>query len=255
MIKMLLVGELNDTLHSLSECLKGDFQIQMCSQDAKNIKDMIRIIRPGIMVFNIQEDNENVHEIFEMLRVKMGQMPILVVATPQMESILVEEKKGFNHLIILLRPLKAQDVLDGCYRLLNINVGEARPKEKKAPLVKKKILVVDDNALVLRNIKSLLEGEYEVILATSGEKGLDSIMTKKPDLVLLDYDMPGMNGKEVFDRIRSNESTKDLPVVFLTSVAEREHIMAVLVNSPSGYILKPPSKDKIIAVLKEALGE
>ena len=81
MIKMLLVGELNDTLNSLNECMRDDFQIQMCSQNAKNVKDMVRIIRPGILVMNIMEINDDVREIFETLKVKLDQMPILVIGT------------------------------------------------------------------------------------------------------------------------------------------------------------------------------
>ena len=101
----------------------------------------------------------------------------------------------------------------------------------------------------------MLEKNYDVLLANSGEKGLACMKNKRPDLVLLDYDMPGMDGKETFEKIKEDEELQDIPVIFLTSVAERKQIIAVLKNMPDGYILKPPSRDNIISKIRETLGE
>lgn len=255
MIKMLLVGELNDTLHSLSECLMGDFQVQMCSENARNVKDMVRILRPGILVFNIVEINEDVKEIFETLKVKLNRMPVLIIGTQDMYVQLNELADGFDNKGILYRPLKGTDVLMYCYQLLNIEIPKHKEDIIVKPSVKKKILIVDDNALVLREMKSMLEKSYDVLLANSGEKGLICMKNKKPDLVMLDYDMPGMDGRETFENIKKDEELQNIPVIFLTSVAEKKQILAVLKNMPDGYILKPPSRDKIINAIKEALGE
>ncbi len=254
MIKMLLVGELNDTLHSLSECLIGDFQVQMCSENAKNVKDMVRILRPAILVFNIVEINEDVKETFETLKVKLNRIPMLIIGTYDMHIQLNELADGFTKKEIIYRPLKGTDVLMHCYQLLNIGIPKNGDDTVKSN-VKKKILIVDDNALVLRKMKSMLEKSYDVLLANSGEKGLICIKNKKPDLVMLDYDMPGMDGKETFERIKKDEELQNIPIIFLTSVAEKKQILAVLKNMPDRYILKPPSKDKIISAIKEALGE
>ena len=101
------------------------------------------------------------------------------------------------------------------------------------------ILVIDDNAMVLRNIKSLLENRYSVAVAPSGKHGFMSIEQKKPNLILLDYEMPGMNGKEVLEKLQEDEDTKDIPVVFLTSVDSRDVVMELLALKPAGYLLKP----------------
>lgn len=255
MIKMLLVGEINFTLKSLNESLKDDFQVQICSLNAKNVKDMVRIIRPGILVINIQEINDDVREIFETLKTKLDQMPILVIGTAQIQEEIKIMLEGFKSFLILNRPIKTKDILNGCYRLLNLNVSEAGNTKETPQKTRKRIMVIDDNALVLRNIKSLLEADYEVSLATSGKKGLETIREKNVDLILLDYDMPDMDGKEVFEIIKSDDSLKNIPVIFLTSVAEREQILAVLKSVPFGYILKPPARDKLFSIIKEALGE
>lgn len=118
---------------------------------------------------------------------------------------------------------------------------------------KKRILVVDDSALVLRNIKAMLEPKYRVFVATSGEQALKFIPEKKPNLILLDYEMPEMNGKETFEKIKADEMSKDIPVIFLTGVDDKEHIFAVLQLNPAGYFLKPPTRSKLLDAIEKAL--
>lgn len=252
MTKMLLIGELNDTLQSLAGYLNEDFQVQMCSENAKNVKDFIRIYRPGILVFHILEWSSDVQEIFEMLREKLDVIPIIIIVTRDMEEQLNSQTISFKNQLVLYRPIKGRDVLEGCFRLLNM---EAPKHEEHAAASRKRIMIIDDSALVLREIKNMLEKDYEVVLANSGERGLSLIEKKRPDLILLDYDMPGMDGRETFEKIKAEEETMDIPVVFLTAVAERDPILEVLKNLPQGYILKPPSKEKLFSVIKEVLGE
>lgn len=254
-MKMLLVGELNETLRSLAECCEEGFTIQLCSENAANVKDMIRLLRPSIMVINVMEMKPEIVEIFTVMSDKLGAMPMVIIGTAQFKGELEECSKAFKNKIILSRPLGATEVLEACYNLVNKKAPVIEPKLVDSPdKISKKILVVDDNALVLRNIKSLLDKKYQVALANTGEKALDIIKNDKIDLVLLDYAMPGMDGREVFERIISDEEKKNIPVVFLTSIAEKNQIFEVLKNKPYGYILKPPSNEKIMSVIEEALG-
>ena len=76
---------------------------------------------------------------------------------------------------------------------------------------------------------------------------------KKPDLILLDYDMPGWNGKVTFEKIREIPEYVDIPIVFLTGMADKEHITAVLHLNPAGYILKPISSDKLLSTIESVI--
>lgn len=262
MTKLLLIGDLNDMLLNLSEHLGTNYQVQMCSENAKNIRDLARIYRPGILVFNLMEWNAEVKDIFASLAPKLDQMPVLVIAQQNMKYYMEDIVKLYKRAHVIYRPVQAPDVLQACYRAINDIPEKEESKESKMTNVitgeelgKRKILIVDDNALVLRNIKSLLEPEYEVILATSGQKGLDVARMRKPDLILLDYEMPVMDGKETFEIMKKDNDLSNIPVVFLTSVSDREQILAVLKSKPYGYVLKPPSKEKLFGIIKEALGE
>ena len=255
MTKMLLIGELNDTLYSLHECLQERFQIQMCSENARNVKDMARLFRPGILLFHISEITPELREIFETLKIRTGSLPILAIGTQEMEKELRDILQDFRNHLILVRPVTAGKVLRGCFELLGEEtVLEPSKSGGEAP-IRKRILVIDDSALVLREIKNLLSADYEVMLARSGEQGIEFIRKKRPDLILLDYDMPGMDGRETFELIKADEEMQQIPVVFLTAVAQKDQIIAVLKNLPQGYILKPPAKDKLMEAIKEALDE
>lgn len=111
---------------------------------------------------------------------------------------------------------------------------------------KKKILVVDDSGAMLKNVKGWLGDKYEVILANSGEFALKYLSSNYPDLVLLDYEMPHMNGREVLKTIRSDVRMKDLSVIFLTGKSEKEDVMEVMALKPAGYILKTEDPQKIV---------
>lgn len=112
--------------------------------------------------------------------------------------------------------------------------------------VKKKILVVDDSGIMLRNIKRWLEDKYQVILANSGTMAIKYLATNRPDLVLLDYEMPVIDGSQVLEMIRSETEFCDIPVIFLTGKNDKESIMKVLELKPEGYLLKSMEPQKII---------
>lgn len=109
---------------------------------------------------------------------------------------------------------------------------------------KKIVLVVDDSGAVLRNVKGWLEDKYQVVLANSGTMAIKYLSTNRPDLVLLDYEMPILDGRQVLQMIRSEIEFADIPVIFLTSKGDRESVMQVMALKPDGYLLKtlPPEE-------------
>lgn len=111
---------------------------------------------------------------------------------------------------------------------------------------KKKILVVDDSGAMLRNVKGWLEDKYQVILANSGTMAIKYLAMNSPDLVLLDYEMPVCDGRQVLEMIRSESEFADVPVIFLTSKNDRESVMKVTALKPEGYLLKTMEPAQIV---------
>ena len=83
---------------------------------------------------------------------------------------------------------------------------------------------------------------------------MTTIVKKRPDLILLDYEMPVCDGRMTLEMIRADEDLKDIPVIFLTAVNDRANIEAVLKLKPAGYFLKPAVKDQLLAELQKVLG-
>lgn len=106
------------------------------------------------------------------------------------------------------------------------------------PNIKKKILIIDDDPTMLRMIYNMLNGKYEVYMASSGMDGLKFLANYMVDLILLDYEMPIMSGAQVMQTLRDGETTKNIPVMFLTGKNDKETVMKVLSLKPVRYILK-----------------
>ena len=116
---------------------------------------------------------------------------------------------------------------------------------------KKKILVVDDSGAMLRNVKGWLEDHYQVILANSGAMAIKYLAMNRPDLVLLDYEMPIVDGKQVLEMIRAEKEFSDMPVIFLTSKDDKESVMQVMALKPAGYLLKTLEPAKIVQAVDD----
>ena len=75
---------------------------------------------------------------------------------------------------------------------------------------------------------------------------------QRPDVILLDYEMPVCDGRQTLEMIRADEEMKDIPVIFLTGVNDRENIQAVLRLRPAGYLLKPAVPERRIETIEKA---
>lgn len=110
--------------------------------------------------------------------------------------------------------------------------------ESIAASLKKKVLIVDDSDFMLTMMQKLLANDYEVLTATSGLSAIRSITLNRPDLVLLDYEMPVCKGNQVLEMIRAEEDFADIPIIFLTSKVDRESVKKVIGLKPNGYLSK-----------------
>lgn len=103
---------------------------------------------------------------------------------------------------------------------------------------KKRILVVDDSDVALHAMKNMLDTDYIVTLAKSGLSAIRNITLNRPDLILLDYDMPVCDGGQVLEMIRAEADFADIPVIFLTGRANKQNVQKVVPLKPMGFLLK-----------------
>ena len=112
------------------------------------------------------------------------------------------------------------------------------------------ILVIDDDPDFLHIMENWLCAYYNVDCSHSGASALAYLDRKRPDLILLDYEMPGMNGDQVMQRIRSNPTNGRIPIIFLTGRNDKEGVMKILSNRPDGYLLKSMPRDALLDCLQ-----
>lgn len=190
-------------------------------------------------------------------------VPIIVIADEENAAFLENESENYVDLIIT-RPVtiamiyqKVFEIVDGIEKEKQRLLEEERLRreEEEARNNRKHIVVVDDDKEVLKILKAMLEEKYNVTTMINGRMAERFLETKACDLILLDYQMPIKNGPEVFRDIREMDSAKDIPIVFLTGVADTEKIAEVLRLKPQGYLLKPIDKDRLFETIEKILGK
>lgn len=123
-------------------------------------------------------------------------------------------------------------------------------------MAKTTVMLVDDQESIRELVKGVLENAgFKVILAASGYECLEKLEKTKPDLILMDIMMPGMDGKETVKKIRRNPETKDLAVAFLTvSVASGFAAKTLKELGVIDYINKPFENEELIERVNKLLG-
>ena len=127
----------------------------------------------------------------------------------------------------LVRPFNAKEIRN---RLAGLAQTDSESQ--------KTLLLVDDDAVMIRTLREGLSTSYKVLPANSGVNALKILERAKPDLILLDYEMPGMNGPEVLAILRSKDETAKIPVMFLTAKNDLASISLIEALKPDGHMLK-----------------
>lgn len=118
------------------------------------------------------------------------------------------------------------------------------------------ILLLEDNDFIRENIIEILElSNYEVLSTTDGAKGLELLQTRRPDLILCDILMPGMDGYDFFVATRTDPVISSIPFIFLTAYSEKKDIEKAFGMGAKGYIIKPFDADDLTQVVKKHLNE
>lgn len=167
----------------------------------------------------------------------------------------------------ITKPIDTRHFLDNIIRYLQVNenLGDKRAdqiesmigsdEEKKSDSQSRyTILIVDDE---LRNIKlmaAILSTEpYEILQAQSGEQALTMISTNKIDLILLDVMMPGINGFEVTQLVKTNQATKHIPIILVTALDGRENKQKAMDVGADEFLTKPVNRVEVITRTKSIL--
>lgn len=128
-----------------------------------------------------------------------------------------------------VRPFNTSDIVNSINYYFSVDaLEETLPK----------ILIIDDDPTFLWTIKESLSDTYSVKVASSGMEGISILAKEKPDPILLDYEMPVVNGDTVLQMLNGSTDTRNIPVMFLTGKDDKATVMKLLSLKPAGYLLK-----------------
>lgn len=244
------VGKLNLENRELITALREHFSVQLVTEENSNLNDMMRFSVPALVIISLTEADSCYMKFFECLKSSWSGIPVITIGTTA-ETFAYRSFYFYSQFENFHRPVTDTELVDICMKKLNLSleldVANMLREEKEH------VLIVDDNVAQLRNIKQLLEDKYSVAVATSGAQAFVAMGKQKPDVILLDYMMPVMDGRMTLEMIRADEQLKDIPVIFLTSAADKEIVKELLSMKPAGYLLKPPSYDKLISTIENVL--
>lgn len=278
MYKILLLGTNKAVIDDFFRQLVDSFEILSSSIRYEDVMAHIKYVKPDVIVYCLKEETrDDMSRTVSIKNNSKNRIPFIIIGNDT-------DCHAFEHCAVniadrtLVKPLSAQKIKVAIMDFLKereledlsqkalaeIAANEELAKENEIDLLsetmnpetsssRKHILIVDDDAQMLKTIKRFLEDKYDVATAISGNLALRFLQKKHTDLVLLDYEMPQMKGSEVLEQIRSNDATQNIPVIFLTGMADREKIQQVLSLNPQGYILKPTDKETLHAKLAAVL--
>jgi DNA-binding response OmpR family regulator len=123
-------------------------------------------------------------------------------------------------------------------------------------MVRKKILLADDSATALTMERTLLSrGDYEVVVARDGREAIRQAVDESPDLIILDVVMPNMDGFEACRELRRLETTRDIPVIMVTTRGEGHHVENGFEVGCNDYVTKPINGPELLSKVRNLIGE
>lgn len=230
----------NFSIHALTEaCKRERIEVESVAITDDNLMDYITSSY-GVCVVDSYENSYVLNSIKNKcydLKKK-----IILYGNPEEVDAM---KRIFTDSIIFkefIRPVEIAEVIAQIKRLKEKALSQSEMK---------KILVVDDNGTMLRTINGWLEGLYNVSLANSAKRALDAIQKEIPDLILLDYEMPLCSGAKFMEMLSTDDKTKDIPIIFLTSRNDSETVNEVMRLRPKGYILKSTPQESLLKKIED----
>jgi CheY-like chemotaxis protein len=187
---------------------------------------------------------------------RTAHIPVLVVTALYVSEEAQRTLKRRNiHQLIQKGNINGNDVRNAVITMLFPTIV-ATGRMKRPPQVingKPVLLVVEDNADNMLTLKALLGDRYTVLEAIDGYTGVAMALKHKPHLIIMDIDLPGMDGIEAFVAIRKEPSVQHIPVISLTANAMASDRARILAHGFDAYIAKPVEAGNLFTIINEAL--
>ena len=266
-LKILVTGKNRKVANDICGHLEADrgYVAIKCDPHKTALFDVLISELPKVVIICLGDETSATVQAYDVMRsaLSQGNITTIVVTNNEDEKMFIQYS-GLERVFFLSRPVSLfalyeklseiektfEDARDRNLSAFREYVNEDAGKSRR-----KQILVIDDDTEQLIHIKEQIEEFYNVTCVKSGADAFRYLEKNTPDLILLDYLMPTMDGPEVLRNIQYTEEWEDIPVIFLTGMAEKDKVVKTLAElKPQGYIVKPARKSEVVAKIIDILG-
>ena len=227
---------------------EAGYKASILKEDFEKIRDLAAATDLYMLYLpsNITENDEMLDELaFICEKVNSTKRSMILVGEPKDHTDLFKKVPMIGDYTWVDRPIE-MDVLKPAIENAILGPGVTGAK--------KRILIVDDDPSYAKMVREWIKDTYQTDIVTAGMQAITFLLKNKVNLILLDYEMPIVDGPQVLQMLRQEEETNDIPVVFLTGIGTKESVERVMALKPSGYILKSTTRENLLNYLKNKLG-
>ncbi|MCL2002965.1 MAG: response regulator [Oscillospiraceae bacterium] len=235
--KIVYVDDVNYSLITVRDRLKSRYEV-FPAQSAGKLFEVLEYVMPDLILLDVNMPDVDGYETIRLLKEdpRYAVIPVIFL-TSQMDRDSVVKGINLGATAHVGKPYSTQSLIDAIENALNPNRQRTLASEK--PDNRPSVLAVDDVSSMLLAINYALCDKYKVYTLAKPEE-LRAVLNKiTPDLFLLDYNMPVINGFDLIPVIRSFEKHKETPVIFLTSEGTTDHLTAAIHLGASDFLVKP----------------
>jgi len=236
--KIIYVDDVNYSLMTVKTRLKDHYEVYPADSVLK-MYEFLENIKPDLILMDVNMPDIDGYEAIKSLKSdnRYADIPVIfLTGNSDRESVVKGLSLGAVDYVI--KPFSASKLIE------SIEVHLEPPKKKNKDNdegndSKPSVLVVDDVSSMLRAMQYALHDRYKVFILSKSEDVIDFLRTKRPDLILLDYLMPVMNGFDLIPIIRKLPDHKDTPIIIITTEGTLDHVNEAMSLGASDFMVKP----------------
>lgn len=262
--RVLIMGKNNAIVDDFFTHTIDVFEVLSTSMRYEDVTAHLEICKPQIFVVCPDADTEYISKkLYELKHEIQKREMMITFIGDEAEVNALNHASGELADLLIYKPITIEGMKEKIVKCMSdienakreAELAEEERIRNEMAARRKHILVIDDDALMLKTVKAHLHDEYDVATALNSKLAYRFLETKHTDLILLDYEMPDEKGPEVMEKIREMPGQEDVPIIFLTGVTDKDLIQKALVKKPQGYLLKPIEKDRLLEIVKKELGK
>jgi len=228
------------------------------AHDGTEALEIIDKIIPDAMILDLMMPGIDGFEVLTTLRnaEKTAQIPVLVLTAKHItKNDLKELKRNNVHELIQKGDVNRMELLHAVATMVSPEVAEIIIPQRELQIIEGKplVLIVEDNPDNMITVKAILDNNYTVIGAVDGLEGVRMAEKYKPNLILMDIELPEMDGINAFKKIRSNPQLVYIPVIALTASAMTSERETILAHGFDAYLAKPIDEKVFFKTINEIL--